>query len=113
MVKQTSQRSLNIDMVERGLSSKWDRIMPWYRCDARGETDIATGSRFAATRFVEADVAETAAAWVRKSLGRELVRRGVCPLNAEKMVSVEAVRRIDEEDVPGIVAPDMVWMARA
>jgi len=41
------------------------------------------------------------------------VRRGVCPLNAEKLVSVETVRRIDEEDVPGIVAPDMVWMARA
>lgn len=87
--------------------------MPWYRCDARGETDNANGSRFAATRFIEADIAETAAAHVRKSLGRELVRQGVCPLNAEKMVSVDAVSRIDEDDVPGIVAPDMVWMARA
>ncbi len=87
--------------------------MPWYRCDARGETALEPGSRFAATRFVEADVAETAAERVRKSLGRELVRHGACPLDAEKLVSVETVRRIDEEDVPGIVAPDMVWMARA
>ena len=87
--------------------------MPWYRCDAHGESESAMGSRFAATRFVEADVAETAAERVRKSLGRELVRRGACPLSAEKLVSVETVRRIDEEDVPGIVAPDMVWMGRA
>lgn len=87
--------------------------MPWYRCDAHGDAGTATGSRFAATRFIEADVEETAAARVRKSLGRELVRRGVDPLNAERLVSVDAVRRIDEEDVPGIVAPDMVWMARA
>jgi hypothetical protein len=113
MVKQTSQRSLNVDVVERGLIRKLDSIMPWYRCDARGETDSSAGLAFAATRFVEADIAETAVARVRKSLGRELVRHGVCPLNAEKLVSVETVRRIDEEDVPGIVAPDMVWMARA
>jgi hypothetical protein len=113
MVKQTSQRSLNLDVVERGLIRKSDGNMPWYRCDAHGETALEAGSRFAAIRFIEADVAETAAAQARKSLGRELVRRGICPLNAEKMVSVDAVRRIDEEDVPGIVAPDMVWMARA
>ena len=80
--------------------------MPWYRCEA-------SGAAFAATRFVEADAAETAASTVRKSLGRELVRRGVSPLNAEDMVSIQAVRRIDEEDVPGIVAPDMVWMGRS
>lgn len=113
MVKQTSQRSLNVDVVERGLISKLDRIMPWYRCDARGETDGSAGKAFAATRFVEADVAETAADRVRRSLGRELVRLGICPLAAEKLVSVDVVRRIDEEDVPGIVAPDMVWLARA
>lgn len=80
--------------------------MPWYRCEARG-------TAFAATRFVEADGAETAASTVRRSLGRELVRRGASPLNAEEMVSIQQVRRIDEEDVPGIVAPDMVWMAHA
>jgi hypothetical protein len=112
MVKQTSQPSLNLGMVDKGLDSKWDRIMPWYRCDARGETDTA-GPRFAAIRFIEADMAEAAALKARQSLGRELVRFGVSPLEAEKHVAVETVRRIDEEDVPGIVAPDMVWLTRA
>jgi hypothetical protein len=112
MVKQTSQPSLNLGMVDDGLDRKWDGIMPWYRCDARGETDNA-GPRFAATRFIEADMAETAALKARQSLGRELVRFGVSPLEAEKHVAVETVRRIDEEDVPGIVAPDMVWLQPA
>jgi len=87
--------------------------MAWYRCEARGEPALAAGSEFAATRFVEADAAETAALRVRKSLGRELVRHGACPLKAEALVSIETVRRIEEEDVPGIVAPDMVWLERA
>jgi hypothetical protein len=87
--------------------------MPWYRCEARGEPALAAGSEFAATRFVEADAEETAALRVRKSLGRELVRQGACPLKAEAMVSIETVRRIEEEDVPGIVAPDMVWLEKA
>lgn len=87
--------------------------MPWYRCEARGEPALAAGAQFAAVRFVEADGAETAARSVRRSLGRELVRRGACPLNAERLVSVEAVLRIDEEEVPGIVAPDIVWLAKA
>lgn len=87
--------------------------MPWYRCEARGEPALAAGSEFAATRFVEADAAEAAALTVRRSLGRELVRQGICPLKAEGLVSVAAVRRIEEEDVPGIVAPDIVWLARA
>lgn len=113
MVKQACQRSFNIDVIERGPSEKLDGIMPWYRCEARGEAALEAGTRFSATRFVEADVEEAAAACVRRSIGRELVRRGASPLEAANMVSVEKVRRIDEEDVPGIVAPDLVWMARA
>ncbi|MGL4289693.1 MAG: hypothetical protein ACRCVA_25295 [Phreatobacter sp.] len=87
--------------------------MPWYRCEARGLAAASAESTFAATRFVEADAAEAAASCVRKSVGRELVRHGVDPLSAEACVKVDTVRRIDEEDVPGIVAPDMVWLARA
>lgn len=87
--------------------------MPWYRCEARGLEAAGAGNSFAATRFVEADAAETAALNVRRSVGRELVRRGVDPLAAEACVKVDDVRRIDEEDVPGIVAPDLVWLARA
>ncbi|WP_439574001.1 hypothetical protein [Phreatobacter sp.] len=87
--------------------------MPWFRCEARGEPQPATGAAFAATRFVEADAEATAATRVRRSIARELVRWGICPLTAESLVSVEAVRRIDEDEVPGIVAPDLVWMAPA
>lgn len=83
--------------------------MAWYRCEAEGDR---AGGHFAVTRFVEADAPETAALSVRKSVGRELVRRGADPLQAEGFVSVGKVLRIDEEDVPGI-APDMIWSARA
>jgi hypothetical protein len=83
--------------------------MAWYRCEAEGDR---AGGHFAVTRFVEADAPETAALSVRKSVGRELVRRGADPLQAEGFVSVGKVLRIDEEDVPGI-APDMVWSAKA
>lgn len=87
--------------------------MPWFRCEARGEPRTTAGAAFAATRFVEADAETTAAARVRRSIARELVRWGVCPLTADTLVSVETVRRIDEDEVPGIVAPDLVWMAPA
>lgn len=87
--------------------------MPWFRCEARGEPRMKTGSAFAATRFVEADAEATAAMRVRRSVARELVRQGACPLTAETLVSVEKVRRIDEDEVPGIVAPDLVWLAAA
>jgi hypothetical protein len=86
--------------------------MPWYRCEARGREAAGVGMAFAATRFVEAEAEEAAAVCVRKSVGRELVRHGVDPLVAEASVAVETVRRIDEDDVPGIVAPDMVWLTR-
>lgn len=87
--------------------------MPWFRCEARGEPQTAAGSAFEATRFVEAEAEDSAALRVRRSVARELVRWGVCPLSAETLVSVEKVRRIDEDEVPGIVAPDLVWMAPA
>ncbi|QCK84965.1 hypothetical protein E8L99_03815 [Phreatobacter aquaticus] len=83
--------------------------MAWYRCEAQGEP---ADGHFAVTRFVEAEAPEAAALTVRKSVGRELVRRGADPLSAEAYVSVKAVLRIDEEEVPGI-APDMIWSARA
>lgn len=87
--------------------------MPWFRCEARGEPRMATVSAFAATRFVEADAEATAALCVRRSVARELVRRGACPLSAETLGCVDAIQRIDEDEVPGIVAPDLVWLAAA
>jgi hypothetical protein len=87
--------------------------MPWYRCEARGREAASAGIAFAATRFVEADAEEAAIRSVRKSIGRELVRRGIDPLSAEACVAVETVKRVDEDDVPGIVAPDMIWLNRA
>lgn len=87
--------------------------MAWFRCEARGESRTASGAAFEATRFVEADAEATAASRARRSIARELVRWGVCPLTADTLVSVETVRRIDEDEVPGIVAPDIVWMAPA
>lgn len=82
--------------------------MPWYRCEAHGEPSPGAGVAFAVTRFVEAPAASDAACSMRKSVGRELVRRGADPLSAEACVAVGPVVMIDEDEVPGI-APDMVW----
>jgi hypothetical protein len=83
--------------------------MAWYRCEAQGEP---ADGHFAVTRFVEAEAPEAAVVRVRKTVGRELVRLGADPLNAEGYVSVNTVLRIDEEEVPGI-APDMDWTPKA
>lgn len=84
--------------------------MQWFKCEARGAVSLA--GDFHAVRFVQADAPEAAALNARKSVGRELVRHGVHPLDAEAHVEVSTVMLIDEDDVPGIV-PDMVWKKAA